>query len=77
MRTKVQTYFRPVEKKSLAEPVDFFHHNCTMGAAQSRGVPRRCSTGGRPAAPKPARLTNRIECTCDAQSRIAYTSDAW
>ena len=27
--------------------------------------------------PKPACLTNRSECTCDAHLRIAYTSDAW
>jgi len=30
----------------------------------------------RPSRPKPARLTTRSECTCDARSRIAYTSDA-
>ncbi len=27
--------------------------------------------------PKPARLTTRSECMCDALTRIAYTSDAW
>jgi hypothetical protein len=33
--------------------------------------------GRAPGRPKPARLTNRSECTCDAHLRIAYTSDAW
>ncbi len=77
MRTKVQPYFRPVEKKSLAEPDDFFHHKCNGNAARCHAVSRIYPTGGRPAGPKPARLTNRSECTCDARARIAYTSDAW
>jgi hypothetical protein len=27
--------------------------------------------------PKADRLAIRSECTCDARTRIAYTSDAW
>ena len=56
------------------EPVDFFRQ---LQSRRSRAAFPALLHGRRPAAPKPARLTNRSECTCDAHSRIAYTSDAW
>jgi hypothetical protein len=75
-RAEVHPYFCANGlKKSLAEPDDFFHHDCAEAAALWRVVPRLGSTGGRPAAPKPARLTDRDECTCD-RAAVAYTRSA-
>jgi hypothetical protein len=73
-RTKVQTYFRPVEKKSLAEPVDFFHHNGlkVRRASTPRWVCVLLPCGRALGHSKGARLINRDECTWDREA-VAYT----
>jgi hypothetical protein len=77
----VQTYFSAIEvKKSLAEPVDFFHFK--GGKSWQRGrvgsaLPfPQLYCGPAPGRPKPARLTEpgRVHVRC--AQRIAYTRPA-
>ena len=69
----MQAYFSAIEvKKSLAEPVDFFHYkgneiwHCSSVGMASAFPQLNC--GRAPGRPKPARLTSRDECTCDRSS---------
>jgi hypothetical protein len=69
------TYLRPAEvKESLAEPVDSFHYNDTLGwhayGEMLTSLPLYC--GPTPSRPKAARLTDRFECTCDRVSGRAH-----
>ena len=64
-------YYCAVEqKKSLAEPVDFFHYKGTLRwhayGEMLTSLPLYC--GPTPGRPKAARLTDRFECTCDRAS---------
>jgi len=67
----VHPYFCAFEqKKSLAEPVDFFHYNGTLRwhAYGKMLTSLPLYFGPPPGLPKAARLTDRDECKCDRAS---------
>ena len=72
MRTKVQTCFRPVDKESLTEPVDFFQYNGEQYAARSHGVPPPLLHGwafGRFEA-RPSDSSERVHVRCAFAHRV-------